>query len=150
MTPLHSRLKPAMPRWTLMLFSGLMWSVVGILLIRLALSWYLKLGIQDHAIFMIAGAILALLIHFLGFSKLAFRNAARIQNLPPKPCVFAFMAWWNYPLVLFMISLGIMMRNSFIPKSFLGVLYIGIGGGLFLSGLHYYRFLERREPQVTP
>jgi hypothetical protein len=117
----------------------LMWSVVGILLCRLAISWYIKLGFTKHIIWFFLSIPLGLAIHFLGFSRLARVNLSRIQNLAPKPRVISFMEWWNYPLVIFMILLGIWMRHSAIPKQYLGILYFGIGGGLFLSSLIYYR-----------
>ena len=134
-------LKPRASRSFLILLSGLMWSVVGILLCRLAISWYLTLGFIQHIFWFSLSIPLALAIHFFGFSRLAKVNIPRIQDLPPKPCIFAFMEWWNYPLVIFMISLGIWMRHSPIPKQYLGILYFGIGAGLFLASLLYYHAL---------
>ncbi len=134
-------LKPRASRSFLLLLSGLMWSAVGIMLCRLAIRWYISLGFTQHTFWFSLSIPLALAIHFFGFSKLALVNIPRIQNLPPKPSVFAFMQWWNYPLVIFMISLGTWMRHSFIPKQYLGILYFGIGAGLFLASLLYYRSL---------
>ena len=134
-----SHLKPALPRSVLLFISGLMWSLVGLTLCRLALKWYLSAGMQDQLALLLAGILLALAIHQFGFSIIARRNILRIQNLDEKPCMFAFMAWWNYPLVLFMIGLGLALRHSPIPRIYLGVLYIGIGGGLLLSSLNYYK-----------
>lgn len=134
-------LKPRASRSFLLLTSGLMWSVVGILLCRLAISWYITLGFTQHIFWFSLSIPTALAIHFFGFSKLAQVNIPRIQNLPPKPCVFAFMQWWNYPLVIFMISLGIWMRHSPIAIQYLGILYFGIGAGLFLASLLYYSSL---------
>lgn len=134
-------LKPRASKSFLLLLSGSMWSVVGILLCRVAISWYISLGFTQHIFWFSLSIPLALAIHFFGFSKLALVNIPRIQNFPPKPSVFAFMQWWNYPLVIFMISLGIWMRNSPIPKQYLGILYFGIGAGLFLASLLYYRSL---------
>jgi len=135
----HLKLRAS--RSFLLLLSGLMWSVVGILLCRLAISWYITLGFTQHIFWFSLSIPLALAINFFGFSKLALVNIPRIQHLPSKPSVFAFMQWWNYPLVIFMISLGIWMRHSFIPKQYLGILYFGIGAGLFLASLLYYRSL---------
>jgi len=91
-------------------------------------------------IYWIPGLILALIIYQFGFSNLAKKNSRRIQNIPvEKPCIFDFQEWHSYPLVLFMIGLGITLRNfSPIPKPLLGIMYIGIGGGLGLSSLVYY------------
>ena len=37
-----------------------------------------------------------------------------------------------------MVSLGILLRNSPIPKHFLAAVYIGIGGGLIFSSSGYF------------
>jgi hypothetical protein len=87
------------------------------------------------------GSFLAGLIYFFGFSGLAHKNSLRIQNLSfERPCLFAFQEWHSYPLILFMIALGITLRKyTPIPKPLLGILYIGIGGGLGLASIHYYQ-----------
>jgi hypothetical protein len=144
MTDALSHLKPAAPKSALVLISGLMWSLVGLMLCQLAFRWVVLVGFQDHLGFLLAGVILALPIHHFGFSIFARRNISRIRTLNEKPCLFAFMAWWNYPLVLFMIGLGLTLRHSPIPKIYLGVLYIGIGGALLLSSIHYYRSLSHQ------
>jgi hypothetical protein len=141
MTDVLCHHKPAAPKSALLLVSGLMWSLVGLMLCQLAFRWYLIASLEDHFGFLLAGAFLALAIHQFGFSIIARRNIFRIQELQEKPCIFAFMAWWNYPLVLFMIGLGLTLRHSPIPKIYLGVLYIGIGGALFLSSVRYYSSL---------
>jgi hypothetical protein len=38
-----------------------------------------------------------------------------------------------------MVALGITLRHSSIPKQYLSILYNGIGLGLFLSGIRYFR-----------
>jgi len=38
-----------------------------------------------------------------------------------------------------MISIGVTLRHSSIPKQYLSILYNGIGLGLFLSGVVYLR-----------
>jgi hypothetical protein len=141
MTDALCHLKPAAPKSALLLISGLIWSLVGLMLCQLAFRWYVQAGFQDHLIFLTAGAFLALAIHQFGFSIIARRNISRIQMLDEKPCIFAFMAWWNYPLVLFMVGLGLALRHSPIHKIYLGVLYIGIGGALLLSSIRYYSSL---------
>jgi hypothetical protein len=136
-----TQFKPALPRRYLLLISGLMWSMVGLMLCRLAIKWYIAQNLGDHWIYILGGVVLALPIHRLGFSTFATSNINRSMQLPEKPCIFAFMSWWNYPLVAFMIALGLALRHSVIPKSYLGILYIGIGGGLILSSILYYQAL---------
>jgi len=60
--------------------------------------------------------------------------------LTQKRCLFSFMTWRSYLIVLVMVSMGIALRHSSIPKRYLSVLYNGIGLALFLSGIRYLRF----------
>jgi hypothetical protein len=86
------------------------------------------------------------LIYWFGFSKVARKNIKRINNyLSEKVCLFAFQQWSSYPLVVFMIGLGVVLRvYSPIPKPWLAVLYIGIGGALFISSFHYHYAVYNR------
>jgi hypothetical protein len=71
----------------------------------------------------------------------AIKNIKRIDLIvSERPCIFAFQEWKSYPLVAVMISMGIYLRKySLFPKSLLAIMYIGIGGGLFLSGFKYFQ-----------
>ena len=141
--------KPAVPKAWLHVVSGLTWSGVGIWLCGLAFGWLRPVDPPTAGLLGLGGLLLAALIHRFGFTRFAKRNLQRIDTIPSeKACVFAFQAWTSYPLVLVMVSLGIFLRSSsLIPKPLLAVLYLGIGGGLFLSSLHYYRHLAGITPR---
>ena len=144
------QLKPGLSKKWLLLTAGLMWTGVGIFLITLAREWIFTPAVEKRWFYWLPGLILAGLIYYFGFSRLARKNSHRIQNLSVEiPCLFAFQEWHSYPLVLFMIALGITLRKyTPIPKPLLGILYIGIGGGLGLASIHYYqaiiKFLNKR------
>jgi hypothetical protein len=135
------KLNPAVGKIWLQLAAGLMWSGVGIMLIGFATRWLKSLGWLFLLLVILSGLGLAAAIYLFGFSKLARKNVQRIQHLiGERICIFAFQEWKTYPLVAFMISLGIYLRiYSPIPKPLLAIMYIGIGGSLFASSLHYYR-----------
>ena len=135
-----TNLKPILGKQWLHLLAGLIWSGVGVMLISLAVGWLTVLTIAEALPYVLAGVILAFAIYHWGFSKLSNKNIERINALAgEKVGMFAFQEWKSYPLVLFMIGLGVTLRvYSPIPKPYLAVLYIGIGGGLFLASLHYY------------
>jgi hypothetical protein len=135
------KLKPGVPKNWLLLSAGLMWTAVGSYLISLTIDWIFGPTVKASWMFWLPGIGLAYLIYRFGFSKLARKNSLRIKNLPvEKPCLFAFQAWHSYPLVLFMVGLGIILREfTPIPKPLLGTMYIGIGGGIGLASFHYYR-----------
>ncbi len=134
------KLYPAARKIFLFLLAGLMWAGVGIMLVSLASHW-LKLEILYKMILLVlAGIGLAAAIYIFGFSKMAQKNIRRIDAYPQeRVCLFAFQKWTSYPLILFMVSLGIYLRiYSPIPKSILAILYIGLGVSLFASSIHYY------------
>ena len=141
-------LYPAVRKIWLHLLAGAMWSGVGIMLIALASRWLGLVVLYQTILLILAGMALAAGIFLLGFSKMALKNVRRIETYPNKRvCLFAFQKWTSYPLVLFMVSLGIYLRvYSPIPKPFLAILYIGIGGSLFLASLHYFTQVSRLLP----
>jgi hypothetical protein len=131
---------PATKKIWLHLLAGLMWSGVGIMLVSFAARWLGLVHSWAIILLIIAGLLLAAAIYFFGFSKLASRNIQRIIRIPKeRVCLFAFQQWTSYPLVLVMIALGLYLRlYSPIPKPYLAILYLGIGGSLFASSIQYY------------
>ncbi len=89
------------------------------------------------------GIILAFLAFRKGFGKIANRNIIRLRRLPEQGCIFAFQAWKSYIIIFIMIVLGITLRQSPLPKSILAIIYITIGGGLFLSSFFYFKHVRR-------
>ena len=135
-----SKFKPAVQKVWLQLSVGLVWFGVGVMLIGFASRWLKPVVFTTMLILVTAGLLLATGIYFYGFSKLAKKNIKRINGLEgEKVCLFAFQGWTSYPLVLFMIFLGIYLRTySPFPKPLLAILYLGIGGGLLSASLHYF------------
>ena len=133
----------------LVLMAGLMWFGVGVLLISYAVSWLSSCSGKQQFFFYTAGFLAAMPIHHFGFLKIADKNLNRILLLTEKKSPFSFMTWKSYIIVLIMVSMGIALRHSSIPKRYLSILYNGIGLALFLSGIRYFRFffkllLEKR------
>lgn len=130
----------AVNRGWLHLAAGLMWSAVGMMLALFAARWIRALDWLTLSAILLAGLVLALLIYFFGFSKLARKNILRINAMQrDRICIFAFQEWRSYPLVVFMIFLGVYLRlYSPVPKPVLSILYLGIGLSLFASSFPYY------------
>ena len=139
MTILIERINPRVDRKILILISGLMWCGVGIMLMVLAEAWMNNYSGKGKYLYYIAGFLIAMPIHHFGFLKLAKQNIKRLIPLSGKRCVFSFITWKSYIILVIMISMGIMLRHSSIPKNYLSILYNGIGLGLFLSGIRYLR-----------
>ncbi|NOH04578.1 MAG: hypothetical protein HND47_22730 [Chloroflexi bacterium] len=137
--------KPAVRKVWLQLLAGLVWLGVGVMLNGFASRWLKVEGMPTRILLILAGLSLAMGIYAFGFSRLASKNIRRIAALAgEKVCLFAFQAWTSYPLVAFMILLGVYLRvYSPFPKPMLAVLYIGIGSALFAASLHYFIHVMR-------
>ena len=131
---------PAVDKSVLILMAGLMWCGVGILLMRYAVSWLSSCSAREQIFFYTLGFLAAMPIHHFGFLKIADKNLNRILALTKKTSPFSFMTWKSYFIVLIMVSMGIALRHSSLPKRYLSILYNGIGLALFLSGIRYFRF----------
>jgi hypothetical protein len=127
----------------LVLMAGMMWCGVGIMLIRYAISWLSLCSSREQIFYYSAGFLAAMPIHHFGFINIADKNINRILALREKTSPVAFMTWKSYLIVLVMVSMGIALRHSPLPKKYLSILYNGIGLALFLSGIRYFRFFFR-------
>jgi hypothetical protein len=137
---LLQKLNPAIGKKYLILLAGLMWCGVGIMLVIFAVSWLEHYEGKGKLVFYSAGFIAAMPIHHFGFLRLADKNLARLLSLTEKKCLFSFITIKSYMIIIIMIALGITLRHSAIPKQYLSILYNGIGLGLFLSGIRYFRY----------
>ena len=128
---------PAVRKEYLLLPAGFAWFGVGVMLCTLAFRW---LQSETHpVIFAVAGISAGILISLFGFGKIARKNIERIEALPGERCFFSFMTLKSYLLVLVMMSFGIALRHSSLPKSFLSVIYIAIGLALAISSIMYFK-----------
>ncbi|MHA2428835.1 MAG: hypothetical protein ACXADB_12500 [Candidatus Hermodarchaeia archaeon] len=141
---------PAAKKPWLWLVAGLIWSAVGLYLISLTGDWFQPIDLMEKILFILAGILLASGIYRFGFLGFALRNIRRIDEIPKNSlCIFAFQRWTNYPLVVFMIALGVILRKfSPIPKPWLAIMYIGIGGSLFTASFQYYRRIFKKESPI--
>ncbi len=135
-----NRFMPAVTKKVLMLIAGVMWLCVGIMLLNYAYSWLEAEQRYTVIIFTGAGIALTMLTHHFGFLKVADKNLKRILLMEKKVSIFSFITWKSYILIAGMITMGITLRHSAIPKPWLAILYIGIGMGLLLSSIRYLRF----------
>jgi hypothetical protein len=138
------KFKPGVHKNLLLVLSGILWTGVGIMLIFLAYQWLLAFTGSYKYLYAGIGILAALIIHHFGFLKIVDKNLGRISLMQGKPCAFAFMSWKSYLMVLIMVSMGIGLRHSPLPKQYLSVIYIGIGGALILSSIRYFRVLVKQ------
>jgi hypothetical protein len=145
-----SSLKPAVTKAWLIAIAGLMWTGVGVMLCRLAYAWLAVINRGMATSLGLLGVVMAVAAYYFGFSKIARKNIKRISLLVEKTCIFAFQTWKGYLIIGFMVTLGIILRNSAIPKQYVAIVYTTIGGAIFLSSFHYYGLLWRMVVQKNP
>ncbi len=133
------RLNPALPKKWLLVLSGVMWTGVGIMLLRYALSWLTQSASLLNLLLGLLGLMIAVAAYRFEFSKLAGKNIGRILSLPERACLFAFQNWRGYLIIAVMITGGILLRSSALPKPYLAVAYAAIGGALLLASFGYYQ-----------
>jgi len=134
------RFKPSATKQMLLFLAGAMWIAAGIMLCFMAYKW-LKAYEGNSTLLLVTGLSCSLVIHHFGFLRIVDRNLGRIMQMEENPCMFSFMSWKSYIIVLVMVSAGIALRHSPIPKEYLSVLYLGIGAALILSSMRYLRHL---------
>ena len=135
--------KPAVDKKILVFLAGTTCCGVGLMLAGYAFSWLHVLKDSEQVIFYILGCLAAIPVYHFGFLKLADKNLRRLMPMNEKKCFFSFITWKSYLIVPVMVSLGIFLRHSPLPKQYLSVIYNGVGLGLFLSGIRYFRFFVK-------
>ena len=140
---IRDKYTPAVTKSVTLFLAGFVWICVGTVLLLLAISWLSTMS--NTIIYLSAGAgvLLALLAHHFGFLKIVDGNLKRILPMNERTCVFAFIPWKSYLIIVAMIAVGAILRHSAIPKHYLAILYIGIGMALILSSVRYGRAFLR-------
>ena len=140
----HSHMKaPSVDRRVLVLVAGAVWSVVGLVLMLVAILWLIS-SHKNVMVLIVVGIISSTILYRYGFSKVARINLIRIYEQAPgknKICVFSFQNTRSYLIAGSMMLMGYTLRHLPIPKVYLAPLYFAIGLGLLLSSLHYYKHL---------
>jgi len=136
--------KPVVPKRWLLIIGGVMWTGVGVLLIVLAIGWLLVAPSIGMVLLGLLGVTISIFANKSQFTWLAKKNIQRILNLEEKASVFAFQAWTGYLIIAVMMTGGMLLRHSIVPKPALAVVYLSIGGALLQASVHYYiQFFQR-------
>ena len=86
-----------------------------------------------------AGSVLlAAVAYVFGFSKIVRKNIERIRRLPDRASIFAFAPLRGYLMIVLMMTIGITLRNSSLPKYYLIIPYLGMGGVLLAGSVKFY------------
>ncbi len=132
------RVIPSVDKRWLLLTAGLIWMGVSLMLSAFAFTWLRPLPWTTSLPLALAGLLIAFVAYRLGFFKLALRNIGRIKALAGPASILAFQQVKAYFMIAIMASGGAFLRHSAFPKPILAVIYLAMGGCLFLSSLLYY------------
>jgi hypothetical protein len=127
-----SRFKPGAKRRTHLLLTAVMWSVIGILLLTKAS--YRIVQVPEHQIIItIAALILGTLKSIFILDRSARKSIVRILEFKDGTCLGAVYSFKTWLLVVSMMGIGLVLRNSSLSLSLLCFVYFTIGWALLFS-----------------
>lgn len=132
MKKIVARFKPGVKWRTLLLVSALLWTFVGLML--LVRGSVRLMNVPHSRAFLAAFAIFAgsLKSHFV-LDRSARKGVDRILNFSDGTCLGAVYSVRTWILVLCMMALGVILRNSSLPDTYLSFFYLLIGWALLFS-----------------
>jgi hypothetical protein len=136
---LASKLNPAIPRHYLFALAGVLWTAAGALLCVRGELWLEAFPLGTEFALETISIGLAVAGYFFFFVKVVRKNIDRIGRLPEHACMFAFTAWHGYIMIAVMMTIGITLRNTSIPRYYLSVPYTTMGIILLIGSLRFYR-----------
>jgi len=127
------RLTPIASSRTQLLASALMWSLAGTGLCITGAVWALGAHWRYAApALVLAAAVGVIKAHFL-LHKTAGRIVRRIEERGGGRCIGGFLSWKSWLLVLAMILLGRLLRQSPLPVAWRGAIYFALGAALLVA-----------------
>ena len=127
-----SRFKPGGKRRTHLLLTAVMWSVIGILLLTKA-SYRIVQVPEHQIIIIIAALIFGTLKSIFILDRSARKSIVRILEFKDGTCLGAVYSFKTWLLVVSMMGVGMLLRNSSLPLSLLCFVYFTIGWALLFS-----------------
>ncbi len=125
-----SRLKPNASRSVHLFVAASLWTVVGLSLMSRGIVW---LAAIDKLWIVLPALLVGTLKSRFMLDRSAKKSIARIITTRDGRCLGGVYSIKTWLLVLFMMAGGCLMRNSSLPKEFLGLFYVSIGWGLLFS-----------------
>jgi len=125
-----SRLKPNASRSVHLFVAAILWTVVGVSLMSRGIVW---LNGLESLWIVIPALIVGTVKSLFMLDKSAKKSVDRIIATRDGRCLGGVYSFKTWLLVLVMMAAGCLMRNSSLPKEFLGLFYVSIGWGLLFS-----------------
>ncbi len=133
MTTGLSRFKPGVATRTHLLLSAALWTAIGVLLLAKGTYRLSQLAEWQAFVVVIPAIVIGSLKAVFVLDKSARRGIDRILTFKDGTCLGAVYSIKTWILVLCMMGMGVILRNSSLPIKFLGFLYITIGWAMLVS-----------------
>lgn len=130
MTGKLSQLKPNASRSVHLFVAASLWTIVGLSLMSRGIVW---LGTIDKLWIVLPALLFGTIKSLFMLDRSAKKSIDRIIATRDGRCLGGVYSIKTWLLVLLMMTAGCLMRNSSLPKEFLGLFYVSIGWGLLFS-----------------
>jgi hypothetical protein len=140
-----TKFMPKIERNSLLLLAGIVWFIAGFNIMRIGTPDML-LNLRSPILPVLFSIIIFYLFFKLVFHKMVIKHCDRIKSYTERKIhVFKFFDTKSYLIMAFMISLGVLLRNSHLLTPLcLGTFYTGLGGSLISAGIFFViRYLEQ-------
>lgn len=127
-----SRFKPGATQHTLLLMSACLWTAIGLLLLVKG-GFRLSQLEQQHPVVVLAAVVAGSLKSYLILDRAARRGIERILKFKDGTCLGAVYSVKTWIVVLFMMTMGVILRNSSLPGNILCFVSITVGWALLMS-----------------
>ena len=122
----------------------MMWSTVGSVLLLVGGWWAFHPPEAWLALPLLPAIALGLFKSRLVLDRAADRIARRILDRGDGRCIGGFLSPASWLLVVLMAGGGRLLRSGPIPRFWIGLLYAGVGAGLFRSSLVFWKFSRKQ------
>jgi hypothetical protein len=141
-----SKLKPNASRSVHLFVAASLWTVVGLSLMIRGAVWLNTIG---QLWIVVPALIMGTAKSFFMLDRSAKKSINRIVATRDGRCLGGVYSIKTWLLVLVMMTAGCLMRNSTLPKEFLGLFYVSIGWGLLFSSRNAW-FVWKQGVKVLP
>lgn len=125
------RLKPGVKKEIHILFTAFLWTCVGIGLFTKGV--YYLCDVDKVIVCILIGIVFGTVKALFILDRVAKKILFRISQFRDSTCLGAVYSIKTWGLVLCMIMLGVILRNSSLPHYLIGTLYVTIGWALSFS-----------------
>ncbi len=129
---------PKVSKRSLILIAGLVWCIAGYNILAIGFS-NLIMSWNVTIVHIVVSIVIFLLFFKFVFYRMVGKHTRRIKNYQDeKIIVFKFFDTKSYMIMAFMITFGILLRNSkLLPPLCLGTFYVGLGSALAGAGITF-------------